>query len=46
SDGQQLVIATGEGCLRIERIQPAGKRVMEVAEFLRGKSVPVGTCFE
>ncbi len=39
SDSKQLLIATGSGRLFIHALQPAGKRVMEVAEFLRGYPV-------
>jgi methionyl-tRNA formyltransferase len=42
SDGKSLWLATGGGILSIERLQPAGKRVMEVAEFLRGYALSVG----
>ena len=45
SDGKQLVVATGDGALAIERIQPAGKRVMAVDEFLRGYALQVGDRF-
>jgi methionyl-tRNA formyltransferase len=38
----RLVIATGEGSLVIERLQPAGKRAMPVADFLRGHVVAIG----
>lgn len=38
----RLVVATGRGTLRIDRLQPAGKRVMEAAEFLRGYPIPPG----
>lgn len=34
--GDELVVKTGQGCLAVRRIQPAGKREMEVGEFLRG----------
>ena len=34
--GGQLLIGTGLGALRVDAIQPAGKRVLTVAEFLRG----------
>ena len=44
SDGR-LHVATGNGVLAIEVIQPAGKRPMPVAEFLRGHEIPVGTRF-
>ena len=45
SDGKQLVVATGSGGLSIQALQPAGKRVMEIAEFLRGYAVRVGDRF-
>lgn len=38
----QLLIGTSTVPLSIDRIQPAGKRVMDVAEFLRGHSLKVG----
>jgi methionyl-tRNA formyltransferase len=41
-DGQQLIVAAGNGALAIERLQPAGKRVMDASEFLRGYAVKVG----
>ena len=40
-----LLIQTGKGQLSIEKIQPAGKRTMPVADFLRGKSPEVGDMF-
>ena len=42
SDSGQLWIATNDGILSIERLKPAGKRVMEVAEFLRGHPIEAG----
>jgi len=45
SDGKQLLVATGEGALSIHALQPAGKRVMEIAEFLRGYPVRAGDKF-
>ncbi len=45
SDGKQLIIATGDGCLAIDSIQPSGKRAMEIAEFLRGYPVKIGDLF-
>lgn len=44
-DGQHLHVATGEDALSLERIQPAGKRIMEVAEFLRGHPIQAGQLF-
>lgn len=32
----RLLVATGNGVLEIEQLQPAGKRAMQAAEFLRG----------
>ena len=42
SEKDQLWVATGDGVISIERIQPAGKKAMEIEEFLRGHSIPVG----
>lgn len=36
ASGDQLIVATGGGFVAIERLQPAGKRMLDVAEFLRG----------
>ncbi|MCA9229247.1 MAG: methionyl-tRNA formyltransferase [Planctomycetales bacterium] len=38
----EFLIATGEGLLRLEVIQPAGKRKMAAEEFLRGHPVEAG----
>lgn len=35
-DRQQLLIQTGDGLLSISQLQPAGKKPMPVADFLRG----------
>src|SRR5262249_10998900 len=43
--GDQLVIATSEEALAIDAIQPAGKRVLSTAEFLRGYPVRAGDRF-
>jgi len=45
ASGDQLVIATGQGGLVIEAIQPSGKRVMSAGEFLRGYPVRAGQRF-
>lgn len=39
----ELVIACGEGALRLTRLQREGKGAMDAADFLRGNSVPAGT---
>jgi methionyl-tRNA formyltransferase len=38
-----IEIMTGEGTIRLTEIQPAGKKAMDVAQFLRGSSIPNGT---
>jgi methionyl-tRNA formyltransferase len=43
--GDKLVIASGGGGLAIEVIQPAGKRALATAEFLRGYPVRPGDKF-
>jgi methionyl-tRNA formyltransferase len=44
-DGKQLIVATGEGGLSILALQPAGKKVMPVDQFLRGYHLRVGDRF-
>ena len=39
---QRLLVATGAGALEILTLQPAGKRVMPAAEFLRGYQLTPG----
>lgn len=41
-DEQHLWIAAGAGVLALDRLQPAGKRLMGIDEFLRGHPVQVG----
>ena len=38
-----LTVACGEGAIRLEMVQRAGKGAMEAAAFLRGRAVPKGT---
>ena len=40
--GDRLVVATGQGSLVIQTLQPAGKRPMAAAEFMRGYRPAVG----
>jgi methionyl-tRNA formyltransferase len=39
---QGLHVATGRGVLSVDRVQPAGKKSMTAAEFLRGHAITVG----
>jgi methionyl-tRNA formyltransferase len=41
----RLVVSTGKGALEIVAVQPAGKRAMSAAEFLRGNRVSAGDRF-
>ena len=38
----RLVVATGQDALALYQLKPAGKRVLDVTEFLRGYPVQVG----
>ncbi len=42
SDGKSLHVATGNGTLAITALQPAGKRIMPIADFLRGYLIRPG----
>ncbi|MEZ6136867.1 MAG: methionyl-tRNA formyltransferase [Pirellulaceae bacterium] len=42
---QLLAVATGQGAFLVSRIQPAGKRAMDAAEFLRGHPLDDSTRF-
>lgn len=39
----QLLVATGDGALRLIEIQPAGKKRMPAAAFLNGHPIPAGS---
>ena len=46
TDKKLLAIQTSEHALAIEKIQPAGKKMMQVADFLRGSALQVGQLME
>ncbi len=46
ASGDRLIVAAGEGAVRILQIQPAGKRPMDVEAFLRGYPLKSGDRFE
>lgn len=43
TDGEGLCIACGNGALRLTDIQPEGGKRMTDSDFLRGRTIPVGT---
>jgi len=45
-DKDRLMIQTGDGLLSINLVQPAGKRVMPIEEFLRGHRPSIGDRFD
>ncbi|RJE91374.1 methionyl-tRNA formyltransferase [Paenibacillus sp. 1011MAR3C5] len=45
ADAEGIVVQTGEGRLRLKEIQPAGKRVMAVSEWIKGARIEPGTRF-
>jgi methionyl-tRNA formyltransferase len=45
ASGDRLVVAAGEGAVLIKTLQPAGKRMLWVSEFLRGYRVQPGDRF-
>lgn len=42
ADADVLLVRTGDGAVRINRLQPAGKRPMSAAEFLHGHALRPG----
>jgi methionyl-tRNA formyltransferase len=44
--GDDLLVATGDGALRLLEVQPEGKRVMTAREFLAGRRLAGGARFE
>ena len=45
AEGESLAVETGEGFLELLEVQPAGKRVMGAADFLRGYRLAPGQRF-
>jgi methionyl-tRNA formyltransferase len=39
---KDLTVATGKGALELLEVQPAGKRPMSFADFLRGNTMQAG----
>lgn len=42
SEGHDLIVAASKGAIAIHRLRPAGRRAMDVAEFLRGYKIRPG----
>ena len=45
-DKDRLLIATGDGLLSLDRVQPAGKRAMAIGDWLRGHPLTVEDRFD
>ncbi len=45
ADKTELVIAAGEGAVSLLQVQPAGRQMMPVADFLRGHPIRPGEHF-
>jgi methionyl-tRNA formyltransferase len=45
-DERGMLVATGDGAVRIAYAQPAGKQRLAVQEWARGRGVVVGGMFE
>lgn len=43
--GGVILVAAGTGTYRMEKVQPAGRKPMTAAEYLRGNYLPEGTVF-
>ena len=46
ADGDGIVVACGQGAVVLTRVQPPGKRALDVADFLNGYPVAVGESLE
>jgi methionyl-tRNA formyltransferase len=41
--GNALLVRCGDGSLALDEVQPAGKRRMNIIDFLRGNAIPAGS---
>jgi methionyl-tRNA formyltransferase len=46
ASGNDLIVAAAEGVVKISQIQPAGKRMMSINEFLAGYKIEIGEKFD
>lgn len=42
ADGHTLLVATGQGVVRVEAVHPSGKKAMDAASFMRGHPIRPG----
>jgi len=40
-----LIVRTGEGCLKVKKVKPAGKKVLDACDFINGYHLKAGGCF-
>jgi methionyl-tRNA formyltransferase len=45
-ENNHLLVKAGEGALKLESLQPEGKKIMSADEFLRGYHLGLGECFK
>jgi len=46
NEDEGIIVQTGKGYLRIDKLQVPGKKRMKVEDYLRGNSIPVGKKFQ
>lgn len=42
ADKDQLIVAAAEGAIKLEKVQPAGKKKMDISSFLNGTTITIG----
>jgi methionyl-tRNA formyltransferase len=42
----RLVVAAGTGAVAVREVQPAGRNRLTVEEWVRGRGIAAGSCFE
>lgn len=42
---EEIIVKTGDGEIALTRIQPSGKKAMDVSDFVKGSRILIGTIF-